>query len=128
MATRPMNADHATAGSLPSQPVPENVPREHPMSTAAFPALSKSSVPPACSSADAEVLTYRDVASAGLPSKPDVPTDSDGFAPVTRKKKHTAVLVVTTAKPRRQPLIGVRNSASLPIVVKEERTKALFVS
>jgi hypothetical protein len=66
--------------------------------------------------------------SAGLPSKSDVSTDSDGFVPVTCKKKPTAVPVVNTAKPRRQPLIGVRNSASLPTVLKKERTKALFVS
>jgi hypothetical protein len=117
MATQHLNADHATAGSLSSQPVPKNVPREHPVSTAAFPALSTSSVPPASSSADAGVLTYRDVASAGLPSKPDVSTDSDGFVLLTRKKKPTAVPVVNTAKPRRQPLIGVSNSASLPTVV-----------
>jgi hypothetical protein len=40
MSTRPVNADHATAGSLSSQPVPKNVPREHPVSSAAFPVIS----------------------------------------------------------------------------------------
>jgi hypothetical protein len=62
---------------------------------------------------------------------------------VSRKKKPTAdpayrgkiaastppaeTAVISKVKPRRQPLIGVRNSATLP-VVKKERMKALFVS
>jgi hypothetical protein len=36
--------------------------------------------------------------------------------------------VANTVKSRPQPLIGFRNSASLPTVLKMERTKAIFVS
>ena len=128
MVNPPMNVNYATTGSMSSQPVSRSMPSECTVSTGAFPVLAKSSVPATSSSADAVVLSYRDVASAGLPSKPDVPTDSEGFVPVVRKKKPIAVSVNNTIKPRRQPLIGVRNSASLPTVVKKERTKALFVS
>jgi hypothetical protein len=128
MVIQPKNVDHASGGSV-SQPIPKNVPSKHPVpSTAAYPALSMPSVLAAGTSADARVLTYKDVASVGMPSKVPVPVDSDGFAPVSHKEKPTAAPAVNTAKPRRQPLIGVRNSTSLPIVLKKERSKALFVS
>jgi hypothetical protein len=55
--------------------------------------------------------------------------ESEGFTTVTYKKKPTSgTPSVNTVRHRRQPLIGVRNSASLPIVSKRERSKALFVS
>jgi hypothetical protein len=55
--------------------------------------------------------------------------DSEGFTTVSYKKKPTSgIPSVNTVRHRRQPLIGVRNSASLPIVSKRERSKALFVS
>jgi hypothetical protein len=55
--------------------------------------------------------------------------DSEGFATVSYKEKPTSgIPSVNTVRHRRQPLIGVRNSASLPIVSKRERCKALFVS
>jgi hypothetical protein len=44
---------------------------------------------------------------------------TDGFKTVNYKKKtNTGTPAVITIKQRRQPLIGVRNSASLPIVFK----------
>jgi hypothetical protein len=46
--------------------------------------------------------------------------DSDGC-------NHGAHAVIPV-KRRRHPLIGVRNSASLPISLKKERFKALFIS
>jgi hypothetical protein len=49
------------------------------------------------------------------------------FVPVSRKKKPTAAPEVNIVK-HRQPLIRVRNSASLPIILKKERSKAIFVS
>jgi hypothetical protein len=55
--------------------------------------------------------------------------DSDGFKIVTYKKQSTqATSAATTVNQHRQPLIGVRNFPSLPIVSKKERSKALFVS
>jgi hypothetical protein len=55
--------------------------------------------------------------------------DSEGFATVSYKKKPTCgTPTVNTVRQHRRPLIGVRNSASLPIVSKRERSKALFVS
>jgi hypothetical protein len=43
--------------------------------------------------------------------------DSEGFTTVSYKKKPTAgTPSVNTVRNRRQPLIGLRNSASLPIV------------
>jgi hypothetical protein len=56
-------------------------------STAAYPALSTISAPATGTSADARVLTYKGVTSAGLPTKAAVPVDSDGFVPVSHKKK-----------------------------------------
>jgi hypothetical protein len=55
--------------------------------------------------------------------------DSEGFTTVSYKKKPIfGTPSVNTVRQSRQPLIGVRNSASLPIVSKRERSKALFVS
>jgi hypothetical protein len=135
---------HATGRSLASQPILKNAPKKHQVaSTAISSPISASSVPAAGTSADDKVLSYKDVASAGLPSANAVPVDSDGFVLVTRKKKPTAdpayrgkiaassppaeTAAISRIKPRRQPLIGVRNSATLP-VVKREKMKALFVS
>jgi hypothetical protein len=61
-------------------------------------------------------------------------TDANGFKNVKHKTKIQAktppadVVEVSTVKHRRQPIIGVRNSQSLPVIAKKERTKALFVS
>jgi hypothetical protein len=70
--------------------------------------------------------------SAGLKSvEPSAKLDSDGFTMVSHKKKpFLAAPVATTVKnkQRRQPLIGVRNCVSLPVVSKRERSRALFVS
>jgi hypothetical protein len=58
-----------------------------------------------------------DILSAGL--KPDVSgVDSEGFRAPS----------VNTVRQRRQPLIGMRISASLPIISKRKRPKALVVS
>jgi hypothetical protein len=76
MAIQPRNGDHASAGSMS----PKTVPSKHPVASTA--ALSAPSVPAAGTSADARVLTYMDVASAGLPSKAALPVDSDGFEPL----------------------------------------------
>jgi hypothetical protein len=55
--------------------------------------------------------------------------DADGFTTVSYKNKPTSgTPSVNTVRHRRQPLIGVRNSVSLPIVSKRERSKALVVS
>jgi hypothetical protein len=57
--------------------------------------------------------------------------DSDGFTTVSHKKKPILATPIATTvknKQRRQPLIGVRNCVSLPVVSKKERSKALFVS
>jgi hypothetical protein len=54
---------------------------------------------------------------------------ADGFITVSYKKKPTSgTPPVNTVRHTRQPLIAVRDSASLPIVSKRERSKALFVS
>jgi hypothetical protein len=45
-----------------------------------------------------------------------------------KKKTTTDALAVIIVDHRRQPLVGVRNSASLPIISGKERFKALFVS
>jgi hypothetical protein len=85
---------------------------------------SSSKVP---TSAESEVRSYRDVASAGLQSAGQV--NSDGFKIVRHKKKSTKVTpAAATVNQRRKPLIGVLNCTSLPIVSKKERSKALFVS
>jgi hypothetical protein len=129
MGTQPRIIDHATAGSMSPQPILKNVPKKHPVTSAVvFSSLSVSSVPAAGTSADAGVLSYKDVVSADLPSATAVPADSDGFVPVSSKKKPTVDPAVNSIKPRHQPLFRVRNSATLPIVSKKERSKALFVS
>jgi hypothetical protein len=70
-------------------------------------------------------------AASAVPS-PKVSTveeDSDRFKTVTYGRKTiTGAPEVITVKHRRQPLVGVRNSASVPISSKEERFKALFMS
>jgi hypothetical protein len=94
-----------------------------------LPAISAISVP-------AEMtLSNRDVAATGIPpSGPTALPDPDGFTTVKYRGKIPAstppdvTSAATKVKPCRQPLIGVRNSASLPVVVKKERMKALFVS
>jgi hypothetical protein len=82
----------------------------------------------ASTDADAGSKSYKDILSAGL--KPKVSgVDSEGFTTVSYKKKPTSgTPSVNTVRQRRQLLIGVRNSSSLPIVSKRERFKALFVS
>jgi hypothetical protein len=90
---------------------------------------SKSEVP---TSAKSGIKSYRDVVSAGLQSvELSAKVDSDGFKTVFHKKKPIlATPIATTAKnkQRRQPLIGVRNCVSLPVVSKKERSKALCAS
>jgi hypothetical protein len=79
-------------------------------------------------------LSYRDVAATGIsPSRPTALPDPDGFKTVTYRRKATsstppAEVAVNKVKPRRQPLIGVSSSISLPVITKPERSKALFVS
>lgn len=80
--------------------------------------------------ADVGVKSYKDVALTGLHTT-ETPTqvDTEGFITVHRKRKpNPGTPVVHATKQRRQPLIGVRNSASLPVISKKERSKALFVS
>jgi hypothetical protein len=63
------------------------------------------------------------------PTVSAVEEDSDGFKTVTyRKKTTTGAPVVVTVKHRRQPLIGVWNTVSLPSISKKGRFKAPFVS
>jgi hypothetical protein len=85
------------------------------------PKTAESAVYPASESPD-------DALSAGL--KPSISgAISDGFTTVTYKKKPApATIPVNAIKLRRQPFTGVRNSATLPIVSRKERSKALFVS
>jgi hypothetical protein len=53
--------------------------------------------------------------------------DSDCFKTVTyRNTRTTGAPAVITVEDRRQPLVGLRNSASLPINSKRERLKARF--
>jgi hypothetical protein len=70
--------------------------------------------------------------SAGLKSAElSEKVDSDGFTMVSHKKKPSlaaSVATTTKNKQRRQPLIGVRNCVSLPVISKKERSRALFVS
>jgi hypothetical protein len=68
-------------------------------------------------------------ASAVISTKVLMEEDSEGFKRVVYKKTRVpGGTVVILAKRRRQPLIGMRNSVSLPIISKRERYKALFVS
>jgi hypothetical protein len=80
-------------------------------------------------------LSYRDIAVAGIsPSGPTALPDADGFKTVSYRKKTVIntplakISAVNKVKPRRQPLIGVSSSLSLPVISKPERSKALFVS
>jgi hypothetical protein len=80
-------------------------------------------------------LSYRDVAAPGIPpSEGTALPDPGGFKTVTYRNKTAInthpvkIAVVTKVKPRRQPLIGVSSSLSLPVISKPERYKALFVS
>jgi hypothetical protein len=80
-------------------------------------------------------LSYRDVAAARIsPSGSTVLPDAEGFRTVTYKRMAPAstppvgTAAVKNVIQRRQPLIGVRNSLSLPVITKNERSKALFVS
>jgi hypothetical protein len=71
---------------------------------------------------------YKEVTSNGLSPQVATPADSEGFVTVTNKRKNTVAPTVKNIKSRRQPLIGVRNSTSLPAVTKKQRTKAIFIS
>jgi hypothetical protein len=90
---------------------------------------SKSEFP---TSAKSGIKSYRDVVSAGLQNvELSAEVDSDGFTMVSHKKKPILAAPIATTvknKQRRQPLIGVRNCVSLPVVSKKERSRALFVS
>jgi hypothetical protein len=60
--------------------------------------------------------------------------DTGGFQTATYRKKRAIntppaeIAAVNKVKPRRQPLIGVSSSLSLPVISKPEGSKALFVS
>jgi hypothetical protein len=80
-------------------------------------------------------LSYRDVAAAGIPpSGPTALPDADGFKTVSYRKKSVIntppaeISAVNKVKPRRQPLIAVSRSLSLPVISKPERSNSLFVS
>jgi hypothetical protein len=80
-------------------------------------------------------LSYRDVAAAGiLPPRLAVLPEPEDFKTVTYRKKiaistpPTENTAVNEVKPRRQPLIDVSSSISLPVIAKPVRPKALFVS
>jgi hypothetical protein len=90
---------------------------------------------PAISIPAGMTLSYRDGAAAGVsPSGPTVLPDPDGFKTVTYRKKTVTnispaeISAVNKVKPRKQPLIGVSSSLSLPVISKPEKSKALFVS
>jgi hypothetical protein len=120
---------HSTASSLPPQPISKDVARRLAGTSAATQSASTaSSVPVFGTFAYSRVLSYNDVASAGLSPQVASPADSDGFVTVSRKRKTIVAPAVKNIKSRRQPLIGVRNSTSLPSVSKKERSKASFVS
>jgi hypothetical protein len=75
---------------------------------------------------DAGCKSYKDVLSTGLKPKVAI-VESEGFTTVTYKRTPTSIAPsVNIIKHRRQPLVGVRNSAILPIVSKKERSKALL--
>ncbi|KDR17953.1 hypothetical protein L798_08171 [Zootermopsis nevadensis] len=120
------------ASCAPAPAVPPSI--QKPSSLVYDDAAHKAADPALCSastSADAGSKSYKDILSAGL--KPKVSgAESEDFITVSYKKKPTSVMpsvnTVNTVRQRRQPLIGVRNSAALPIVCKRERSKALFVS
>jgi hypothetical protein len=113
-----MPADVSIKDAVTSQRVPLYAPSTE--------ALPPPSVPAAPTLAG---LSYRDVAASGSST-----SNTDGFKTVTYRSKTQAktppanIASATTVKHRRQPLIGVRNSSSLPVIAKKERMKALFVS
>jgi hypothetical protein len=96
-----------------------------PLSAPSNTTLPVSTVPAIPSTAILAGLSCRDVVATG-----SSPADAEGFKTVRHKTKARAKSppAVSTVRHRRQPLIGVRNSPSLPVIVKKQRTKALFVS
>jgi hypothetical protein len=61
------------------------------------------------------------------PKVSNIKEDFDGFKTVTYRKKTTiAGPTVITVRYCRQPLVGMRNSASLPVISQKERFKLLF--
>jgi hypothetical protein len=81
------------------------------------------------------ILSYRDVAAAEISrSWPTALPDADGFKTVSYRKKTATnippaeISAINKIKPRRQPLIGVSSSLSLPVISKPEMSKALSVS
>jgi hypothetical protein len=83
---------------------------------------------PASASADyIGTKSYRDAATSGLRPKNSAGAVTDGFTIATYEKKPAARSVsVNPVKHCRQPLIGVRYSASLPIVSKKEMYEAIL--
>jgi hypothetical protein len=80
--------------------------------------------------AEPAVRTYKEVAAAGLQrknadgayapqsvSRTKSVTTEDGFTTVSSKRRGAPE--VQTSKHRKQPLIGVSNSACLPVISKE---------
>ncbi|PNF41597.1 hypothetical protein B7P43_G11564 [Cryptotermes secundus] len=126
----PANEGATSCASSPAEMFPKEAASNQRMSSAALPtqALPTISVPAGTT------LPYRDVAVAGIsPSGPTALPDPDGFKTVTYRNRTTTnppaeSAVVNKVIPRRQPLIGVSSSQSLPVVKKAERSKALFVS
>jgi hypothetical protein len=115
----------ATCAPTPAVPAmklsfqgPSNLVYNDPANNATHPALCSAST-----DADAGSKSYKDILSAGL--KPTVSgVDSEGFTTVSYKKKPTSEThSVNTVRQRRQPLIGLRSSASLPIVPKRKGLK-----
>jgi hypothetical protein len=116
-------ATSAPTPAVPAMKLSITLVYNDPAHKAADPALCSAST-----DADAGSKSYKDILSAGL--KPKVSgVDSEVFTTVSYKNKPTSgTPSVNTGRQRRRPLIGVRSSASLPIVSKRERFKALFVS
>jgi hypothetical protein len=74
-------------------------------------------------------ITLDTVSAVPSPEFSAVEEDSNVFKTVTyRQKTITGFPAVFTVTHRRHPLIGVQDSASLPIVTKKQRFRALFVS
>jgi hypothetical protein len=98
-------------------------------------AALKSEAMPTISILAGMALSYRDVSAAGISSSgPTALPDAGGMKTVTYRKKTATntppaeMSAVNKDKPRRQPLIGVSSSLSLPVISIHERSKALFVS
>jgi hypothetical protein len=90
---------------------------------------------PAISLPAGMILSYRDVAAAGIPpSGPTALPDADGFKTVTYRKKTATnippaeISAVNMITPCRQPLIGVSSLLSSNVISIPERSKALSVS